>query len=152
TWTEGSILAVAGRVDHRGEDVSLLADLATEWDTVVAQGPEAVAREVAAGARGGGPRRQPMAVGPGTAAPVNGNGSGAGNGSSGNGHAASPAAPPAPRGIPYVSPLRAAPRRRVRGEARGPARRRSRRGRQGRPPVSRAGLGPRRSVRPRRAD
>ena len=80
TWTEGSILAVAGRVDHRGEDVSLLADLATEWDAAVAKGPEAFAREVAAGDRGRGPRRQPVAVGPGTAAPVNGNGSGAGNG------------------------------------------------------------------------
>src|SRR4029079_13151853 len=38
TWTEGSILAVAGRVDHRGEDVSLLADLATQGDTAVAKG------------------------------------------------------------------------------------------------------------------
>ena len=93
--------------------MSLLADLATEWDAAVAKGPEAFAREVAAGDRGRGPRRQPVAVGPGTAAPVNGNGSGAGNGngSSGNGHAAPPAAAPAPREIPYVSPLRAEFRR-----------------------------------------
>ncbi len=27
TWTEGSILLVTGRIDHRGEEVSLLADL-----------------------------------------------------------------------------------------------------------------------------
>ena len=42
TWTEGSILAVAGRVDHRGEDVSLLADLATEWDARRREGPRGV--------------------------------------------------------------------------------------------------------------
>jgi DNA polymerase-3 subunit alpha len=111
TWTEGAILAVAGRVDHRGEDVSLLADLATEWDAVVAKGPRGVRPGGRGGDRGRAPRRQPVAVGPGVAAPVNGNGSGSGassgNGSgAGNGHAA-----PAPREIPYVSPLRAEFRR-----------------------------------------
>ncbi len=68
-WTEGSILLVAGRVDHRGDDVSLLADLATDWDDAVRRGPEAFAREVAAGERGRGSRRG-----------GNGNGYGSGNG------------------------------------------------------------------------
>ena len=57
TWTEGAILLVAGRIDHRGEEVSLLADLAVEWDDAVTRGPEAFAREVAAGDRGRGGRR-----------------------------------------------------------------------------------------------
>ncbi len=52
TWREGSILLVAGRIDHRGEDVSLLADLVLDWDDAVARGPEAFARDVAAGDRG----------------------------------------------------------------------------------------------------
>jgi hypothetical protein len=70
-WRDGSILLVAGRVDHKGEEVSLLADLVVEWDDAVARGPEAFAREVAAGDRGngrgggGGFRRGPVAVGPG---------------------------------------------------------------------------------------
>ena len=107
SWTDGAILAVAGRVDHRGEDVSLLADLVLDWDAAVARGPEAFAREVAAGDRGRGPRRQPVAVGPG--APVT---APSGNGSNGgNGHAATPPRGPAPRDIPYVSPLRAEYRR-----------------------------------------
>ena len=63
TWTEGSILLVAGRIDHRGEEVSLLADLVTDWDSAVSRGPEAFAREVAAGDRGRPPRRQPPAPG-----------------------------------------------------------------------------------------
>ena len=42
TWTEGRILLVAGRVDHKGEDVSLLADLAIDWDDAAARGPEGV--------------------------------------------------------------------------------------------------------------
>jgi DNA polymerase III subunit alpha len=115
TWTEGAILAIAGRVDHRGEDVSLLADLVTEWDSVVAKGPEAFAREVAAGDRGRGPRRQPVAVGPGAPTTTSGgngtNGGYAANGGNGgNGHAAAPAPLPAAE-IPYVSPLRAEYRR-----------------------------------------
>jgi DNA polymerase-3 subunit alpha len=67
-WREGEILLVAGRVDHKGEDISLLADLAVEWDQASAAGPEAFARQVAANDRGSG-RRQP---------PGNGNGNGAG--------------------------------------------------------------------------
>ena len=63
TWRDGSILLVAGRVDHRGEEMSLLADLAVDWDDAVARGPEAFAAEVAAGDRGprgrGGPGGRP---------------------------------------------------------------------------------------------
>ena len=113
TWTDGAILLVAGRIDHRGEEVSLLADLVTDWDAAVARGPEAFAREVAAGDRGRPRRQAPVAVGPGQA-------SGDGNGyRNGNGHGpprseaiptgavgggAAAAASRAP--IPYVSPLR----------------------------------------------
>jgi DNA polymerase-3 subunit alpha len=115
TWAEGTILLVAGRIDHRGEEVSLLADLVTDWDGALARGPEAFAREVAAGDRGGGRRRGPAAapaIGPGT------NGFGAGNG-----HSTGPIGPttppdpssspstssPAPvrSAVPFVSPLRA---------------------------------------------
>ncbi|HEX3427175.1 MAG TPA: DNA polymerase III subunit alpha, partial [Candidatus Limnocylindrales bacterium] len=80
TWTEGTILLVAGRIDHRGEEVSLLADLVTDWDGAVARGQESFAREVAAGDRGRGPRRgggsnggpggrPPVPVGPGPSMP-----------------------------------------------------------------------------------
>jgi hypothetical protein len=57
------------------------------WDDAVGRGPEAFAREVAAGDRGAPRRRQPVAVGPGgpgayrAAAPGNGRGNGNGNGS-----------------------------------------------------------------------
>jgi hypothetical protein len=57
TWRDGEILLVAGRVDHKSEEVSLLADLAMEWDVASAAGEESFARQVAAGDRGGGPRR-----------------------------------------------------------------------------------------------
>jgi len=63
TWADGAILLVAGRVDHRGEEVSLLADLVLPWDEAAALGPEALARQVAAGERGSARRRVP--VGPG---------------------------------------------------------------------------------------
>jgi DNA polymerase III alpha subunit len=46
TWRDGAILLVAGRVDHRGEEASLLADNVWDWDTVADAGPEAFAREV----------------------------------------------------------------------------------------------------------
>ncbi|HEX2755228.1 MAG TPA: DNA polymerase III subunit alpha, partial [Candidatus Limnocylindrales bacterium] len=71
TWTEGTILLVAGRIDHRGDDVSLLADLAVDWDGAITRGPEAFAREVSAGDRGRGGRRGGGA---------NGNGNGWSNG------------------------------------------------------------------------
>ncbi len=105
TWQEGAILLVAGRVDHRGEEVSLLADLVRAWDEAVAGGAEAFAREVAAGDRGG--RRRPGGT--------NGNGNGAGHGNgagAANGRASGssprPAREPAGAGAPaaFVSPLR----------------------------------------------
>jgi DNA polymerase III subunit alpha len=65
-WQDGAILLVAGRVDHRGEEVSLLADVVVPWDEAVGRGPEAFAREVAAGDRGAPRRRAPVAVGPGS--------------------------------------------------------------------------------------
>jgi len=94
TWIEGRILLVSGRVDHKGEEVSLLADLAVDWDEAIIRGPASFASDVAAidrgrnrGANGGGWRRdgdgrngrsgpptpvvaQPVAVGPGRDAPV----------------------------------------------------------------------------------
>ena len=78
TWRDGAILLIAGSVDHKGEEVSLLADLAADWDDAMAKGPDVFAREVAAGDRGtrggrggsggGGQRRSPVAVGPGLGA------------------------------------------------------------------------------------
>ena len=65
---DGAILLVAGRVDHKGEEVSLLADLVADWDDAASRGPEAFAREVAAGdrsGRNGSFRRTPVAVGAG---------------------------------------------------------------------------------------
>ena len=58
TWQEGAILLVAGRIDHRGEDVSLLADLVRDFDAAEAGGEEAFAAEVAAADRGR-PRGRP---------------------------------------------------------------------------------------------
>ena len=42
TWTEGAILLVAGRIDHRGDEVSLLADLVVEWEPAMAARPGGV--------------------------------------------------------------------------------------------------------------
>ena len=82
TFAEGVILLVAGRVDHRGEEASLLADAVWVWEDAAARGPAVIAQEVAAGERGrGGNRRWGSGAGAGS-----GTGSGAGNGS-GNGHA-----------------------------------------------------------------
>src|SRR5262249_44351896 len=125
TWQDGAILLVAGRVDHRGEEVSLLADVVVPWDEAVSRGPEAFAREVAAGDRGAPRRRAPVAVGPGggsfpaRATPpivarsgaINGNGNGHGNNGHGpNGPAAGLDLRLAGLGrrpeIEYVSPLR----------------------------------------------
>src|SRR5215210_7293383 len=95
TWAEGSILLVAGKVDHRGEEVSLLADLVLDWDSAVTRGPEAFARDVAAGDRGSFRRRH------------NGNG-GPPNGSGGPrpGNGASPPTPPPGRAPVAVGPGR----------------------------------------------
>ncbi len=46
TWRDGAILLVAGRVDHRGDEASLLADSVWDWDAAEERGPEAFAREV----------------------------------------------------------------------------------------------------------
>jgi len=54
TWREGAILLVAGRIDHRGEEVSLLADLVRDFDEAASGGEEAFAAEVAAADRGRG--------------------------------------------------------------------------------------------------
>ena len=86
TWVEGVILLVSGRVDHRGEEVSLLADLALEWDAAAARGPEAFARDVAVLDRG-----RPRRGGPG--AGRNGNGAGSGYGYGPAGPAGEPSEP-----------------------------------------------------------
>ena len=56
-WREGEILLVAGRVDHKGEEISLLADLVVDWDQAAAAGPDAFARQVSASDRSGTRRR-----------------------------------------------------------------------------------------------
>ncbi|MGD0017765.1 MAG: DNA polymerase III subunit alpha [Candidatus Limnocylindrales bacterium] len=120
TFAEGAILLVAGRVDHRGEEASLLADAVWVWEDVAARGPAAIAQEVAAGDRGrGGSRRWSAGSGA-------GNGNANGNGSGDQGYSrppasaaataspsaalAAPAPPAAPPGPPSpkirVSPLR----------------------------------------------
>jgi hypothetical protein len=65
TWRDGAILLVAGRVDHKGDDISLLADLVSDWDDASAAGPDAFKRQVAATDRGASRRT-----------PAGGNGSG----------------------------------------------------------------------------
>jgi len=101
TWREGTILLVAGRIDHKGEEISLLADLVADWDDAAAKGPEAFAREVAAGDRGGrGVRRSPVPVGPGAPARV-ALAVGAGSNGDGAGHAGNGVG-----GAPLVSPTR----------------------------------------------
>jgi DNA polymerase-3 subunit alpha len=88
TWREGAILLVAGRVDHRGDEASLLADSAWDWDAVGERGPEEFAKEVGSldkrSRRGGG--------GPG------GNGKTGGNGGSrgGDGNGGGPLRPAEP--------------------------------------------------------
>ncbi len=90
-WRDGAILLVAGRVDHRGDEASLLADAVWDWDTVAERGPEAFAREVGtldrrSGRRGGGaPGSGSNGRGP-NASGANGsgaNGNGAGHATSG---------------------------------------------------------------------
>ncbi len=77
TWTDGRILLVAGRLDHKGEEVSLLADLAVDWDEAVGRGPDSFARDVAAADRSRGRGGRPG---------YGGNGNGSANGQ-GNGYA-----------------------------------------------------------------
>ena len=95
-WREGAILLVAGRVDHRGEDASLLADSVWDWDVASERGPEAIAREV-----GALDRRAPRRSG----GPGNGSGHSNGNGNgNGNGYAA--ASGTVVVAAPVVSPMR----------------------------------------------
>jgi DNA polymerase-3 subunit alpha len=108
TWREGAILLVAGRIDHRGEEVSLLADLVRDFDEAAAAGEEAFAAEVAAADRG---RPRPRG-GNGSGGP----GGGPGGPRNGGGPAAAPrrgppgsAAPAGSRPAPAaaaVAPLR----------------------------------------------
>jgi DNA polymerase-3 subunit alpha len=120
TWQEGAILLVAGRIDHRGEEVSLLADLVRDFDVAEAGGEEAFAAEVAAADRGR-PRGRPGANGNGIS-----DGQGAGTGAPVRrtappptigplrGDASPTIAPPSPPAAPArVTPLRAAPEREV---------------------------------------
>ena len=94
TFVEGAILLVAGRVDHRGEEVSLLADGVWVWEDAASRGPTAIAQEVAAGERGRGSRRFGAPAG-------SGNGNGNGYGGNGNGHEyARPAPPVGPASAP----------------------------------------------------
>ena len=99
TWRDGEILLVAGRVDHKGEEVSLLADLVVEWDEATVAGPEAFARQVAAGERGSGRR------GAGWSGNGNGHGNGPGEAAGRQLVAVGPGQPVAV-GVAYVSPRR----------------------------------------------
>ena len=137
TWQEGAILLVAGRVDHRGEETSLLADLAVEWDTAVARGPDAFAREVAAADRGSGRRRPPAGapgapsgngtgragtpVGPGNGHAVNGNGKQGGVAAPDPRRAAGAPAPGGPEVQPRREPVAVGPGVPVPAAVAGPA-------------------------------
>ncbi len=118
TWQEGAILLVAGRVDHRGDDVSLLADLVFTWEDATARGPDAFAREVAMGERGA--RRRPVPADASSGGWTNDNGSNRDGGAAPREPVAvGPGVPPAGGpggsggaaglrpGVAYVSPLRA---------------------------------------------
>ena len=98
TWRDGAILLVAGRVDHRGDEASLLADSVWDWDAVADRGPEAFAREVGSldrrGRRGGG-------TGPRGGGPRNGGGTGGYT----NGQAAPRSDDPAGDGRPATAPV-----------------------------------------------
>jgi len=107
-WQEGAILLVAGRVDHRGDEVSILADLVTELEAAARQGEEAFAAEVAAGERSRSRGRAAGGVNGGTGGATSGT---AGNGGGGTAPAArssgagrSPGA--SATAVPSVSPLR----------------------------------------------
>ena len=73
TWRDGAILLVAGKVDHKSDEVSILADFVLDWDEASAAGPESFARQVATADRSSG-RRAPGSGGNG------GNGRSGGNG------------------------------------------------------------------------
>lgn len=107
TWRDGEILLVAGRVDHKGEEISLLADLAVDWEEAAAGGEEAFARQVATGERGGGGRRGGFGGRGGSGnGGANGNSNGNGNG---NGVPGRPLIPVGP-GVAAPLPVAAGPR------------------------------------------
>jgi hypothetical protein len=106
TWRDGAILLIAGRVDHRGDEASLLADGVWDWDAVAERGDEApawFAREVGTMDKRG-PRRAAGEGGGRSPGSGNGNGSngnGAGGHGNGTGHPAPSAFPrPAAAGGP----------------------------------------------------
>jgi DNA polymerase-3 subunit alpha len=97
TFSDGAILLIAGRVDHRGEESSLLADGVWVWEDAVVRGPSAIAQEVAAGDRQRGNRRW-----------GNGNGNSGGNGNGGGqSRPAAPVVPAPPVAAPVVPPVAA---------------------------------------------
>ena len=123
-WTEGAIVVVAGRVDHRGEEAQLLADTVRAWESVLEMGDEAFAAEIAAGdrgrSRGNGDRWRGRQNGGDGRFGGDGNGGANGNGG-GNGHGRGGGAPcdapsadgesrpvAAAPGSAWVSPLRGA--------------------------------------------
>ena len=83
TWRDGAILLVAGRVDHRGDEASLLADSVWDWDEVADRGPEAFAREVGSLDKRGGAAAVPGGGPSGGFRNGNGGGGGYGNGANG---------------------------------------------------------------------
>jgi hypothetical protein len=89
-------------VDHRGEEVSLLADAVWVWEEAAARGPATIAQEVAAGDRGRGGRRW---TGP--AGNDQGNGNGHGNGYSRPAPAAAATSMAPPPSMPAPSVLAA---------------------------------------------
>ncbi len=50
--TEDTVLLIAGRVDHKGDETVVLADSVWTWDEAAEKGSEQFAQEVAAGERG----------------------------------------------------------------------------------------------------
>jgi hypothetical protein len=88
TWRDGAILLVAGRVDHRGDEASLLADSVWDWDEVADRGPDAFAREVGSLDKRGRRAAVGAGAGAGTRSASNGNGNGGGAAWNGKGTAA----------------------------------------------------------------
>ena len=93
TFAEGAILLVGGKIDHRGEESSVLADAVWVWEDAVTRGPSTIAQEFAAGDNRRGNRRWGNGG--------NGNGGngygGNGNGGNGYGRPAGPAQSPTPQ-------------------------------------------------------